>query len=139
MSNQFDDLSPEAESAMQMALHVLEGDGDRSQSPVRETQRIQPQTNQFDGRPTALQMAVELMDQIKVIHIANRDSIPISEEYVLVMEGLSTYVFEHARGASFVVDNSRYNRDRDRHYRDALDSAVALAKAKGLPGVYVLD
>jgi hypothetical protein len=84
-------------------------------------------------------MAAELKDQINVVHITDRNSIPISEKYVLVMEGISTYLFEHARGATFVVDNSRYNRDRDQHCRDALNAAVALAKAKGLPAIYVLE
>ena len=78
-------------------------------------------------------------DQVEVVHITDRNAIPLAEAYVLVMEGLSTYSFEHARGASFVVDNSRRNRDRDQEFRSAMQAAIALAKTRGLAKIYVLD
>ena len=55
------------------------------------------------------------------------------------MEGLSTYVFEHVRGASFVVDNSTFNLEHDKQYREALAAASAMARARGLAAIYVLE
>ena len=78
-------------------------------------------------------------ESVAVIRIKQRDSIPIAEHHVLVMEGMSTYVFEHARGASFVIDSSIYNVDHDRQYNEAVDAAKAMARVKGLPAIYVLE
>lgn len=89
--------------------------------------------------PTPGMMAAARPESVAVIRIKQRDSIPITEHHVLVMEGLSTYVFEHPRGASFIVDSSIYNVDHDRQYNEALDAAKAMARTKGLPAIYVLE
>lgn len=92
------------------------------------------------ARPQTAPVAIPARaDGVNVIRINDRNAIPISEHYVLVMEGLSTYVFEHVRGASFVVDNSTFNLDHDKQYRDALAAASAMARAKGLAAIYVLE
>src|SRR5258708_3521473 len=78
-------------------------------------------------------------ESVAVVRIKQRDSIPIAEHHVLVMEGMSTYVFEHARGASFVVNSSLYNVDHGRQYLEALDAAKAMARVKGLTSIYVLE
>ena len=86
-------------------------------------------------RPTVAAKA----DVVDVIRISDRNAIPISDYYVLVMEGVSTYVFEHERGVSFVVNNSIYNLDHARQLRDAVAAASAKARAKGLSAIYVLE
>lgn len=91
------------------------------------------------ARPTPDLAVMARPETVAVIRIKQRDSIPIAEHHVLVMEGLSTYVFEHARGASFVIDSSIYNVDHDRQYNEALDAAKAMARVKGLPSIYVLE
>jgi hypothetical protein len=91
------------------------------------------------ARPQAVPPIPSKADGVAVIRISDRNAIPLSEHYVLVMEGLSTYLFEHVRGASFVVDNSTFNLEHDKQYREALAAASAMARAKGLPAIYVLD
>jgi hypothetical protein len=91
------------------------------------------------ARAPAVPKVPSKADSVDVIRISDRNAIPISEHYVLVMEGLSTYVFEHPRGASFIVNNSTYNLEHDRQYREALAAASAMARAKGLPAIYVLE
>jgi hypothetical protein len=90
------------------------------------------------ARPAAAPAVPSRADGVEVIRISDRNAIPISEHYVLVMEGLSTYLFEHVRGASFVVNNSIYNLEHDKQYREALAAASAMARARGLPAIYVL-
>jgi len=91
------------------------------------------------ARPTPAPLAAARPESVAVIRIKQRDSIPIAEHHVLVMEGLSTYVFDHARGASFVIDSSIYNVDHDRKYNEAVDAAKAMARVRGLPAIYVLE
>ena len=109
MSDDEENWSPEAEGAMQTALSVL---GAKSQLGV-----AQPELRQ----------------------ISRRDSIPIPEKHILVMWGLSTYRFDHPLGVTFVVSNSRANRESEQQFRDALAAARNLAQDHGLPCVYVLD
>ena len=91
------------------------------------------------ARPRAAPAIPSKADGVTVIRISDRNAIPISEHYVLVMEGLSTYVFEHVRGASFVVDNRTFTLDHNKQYRDALAAAAAMARARGLAAIYVLE
>jgi len=132
-----DDLSPEAEIAMMTALQVL--------SPVSNGEKqVRPSELDATGMVEIADAAVgqftpvdEELDNIRSIR--SRNDIPLAEKHVLVMWGLSTYCAEHPMGATFVVDNSRYNRARDQQYREAISSAIEMAQTKGLPFIYLLD
>lgn len=122
---------------MRTALDVLRG-GRAATSSQRQAGHIEARPMKLAQQETRDSVS-KSSDEVDVVRISQRNSIPISENYVLVMEGLSTYSFEHPRGTSFVVDNSRYNRDRDQHYREAMTAAVALARARRLTKIYVLN
>jgi hypothetical protein len=135
-----DELTPEGALAMQTALSVLADDKSASQGPAKGTQA--PENGVIGSEVDAVERAivsVEPEHRTEVRRISRRDAIPISEKHVLVMWGLSTYRFQHPRGVTFVVDNSRLNVASDQQYREALVAAMKLACAEGLPFVYVLD
>jgi hypothetical protein len=135
-----DDLPPEIEQAMRMALSVLRGD------KRNEPKRNEPQSDLSRSRATkhdqqtVAEPSPEIAEfEIEIVHISDRRAISLAEKHVLVMEGLSTYRFEHPLGTTFVVDNGRYNSDRDLHHREALSDATNLARAWGLNRLYVLS
>ena len=129
-----DDFSAEAEKAMQIALSVLNGDkpGKPESAQPRPVVTETADENEMPPRNAELR-------EIQVTRIAQRNAISLTENYVLIMEGLSTYRFDHPRGTTFIIDNSRYNRDRDLHQRQASEDAMNLARVRGLDRVYVLD
>jgi len=130
-----DELSPETEQAMRMALSVLRSDTRRKPHPDRPGSAAAKPDEPIVVPPSPGIGAAE----IEVVRISDRRAISLTERYALVMEGLSTYRFEHPLGTTFVVDNGRYNGDRDLHHREALSDAMTLARAWGLNRVYVLD
>lgn len=137
MSNELSELPPEVQMAMQTALSIL---GDDLRHSVREMQSSpMVEIADIDSPDEAELVPVEPQYQSGLRYISDRDAIPISEKYVLVMWGLSTYRFVHPRGVTFIVDNSRFNVERDRQYRDTMIAATDLAQSEGLPFVYVLD
>jgi len=123
--------------AMQTALSILGGDDiRRSVREMRPTDCVAIAEIYSSGEVST---PVEPKSKIGLRYISDRDAIPITEKYVLVTWGLSTYRFEHPRGVTFIVDNSCSNVERDRQYHDAIVAAAELAQSEGLPFVYALD
>jgi hypothetical protein len=131
-------LSRETELAMKMVA-LLESE--RSGSNAIANQECKPtgETTGFEHE-VVQSVAADSEPQclVGVRLIARRDEIPISEQHVLVMWGLSTYRFEHPLGVTFTVDNSRSNATRDKQHREAQLAAMEVARAKGLQFIYLL-
>src|SRR5690348_1732072 len=111
------ELSQEGVTAFKIALSVLtEGNTDAASSDEAQLQD-KPPAGEGDAvsRPASLELGASVSADatIPLRHISSRNEIALSENHVLVMWGLSTYRAEHPRGVTFVVDNSRANRDRD--------------------------
>jgi hypothetical protein len=140
-----DELSPEAELAMQTALNVLSAGRDDDRPSVTPPSLVVP-VSALDGpRDQTLTPSVAAVtrsvagDEIAIRRIRSRSAIPLEEMHVVVMWGLSTYRAEHPRGVTLVVDNSRDNVERDFQYKEAMLAAKQLAQSKGLQFVYELE
>jgi hypothetical protein len=133
-----DELSPEAELAAQIAYSVLH-DGNELSAPAAVNEGAQPEQITVASSINAVESVLvdeEAQHDLAFRNISARDEIPLTEKHVLVMWGLSTYRYEHALGVTFIVNNSRYNKGRDREYQEAKHAASELARSQGLEYVY---
>jgi len=133
-----DELSPEAELAMQTALNVLSAGRDDVR-PSAAPPSLEVPVSAFNDSRGPVRIPSVAGDEIAIRRIRSRSAIPLEENHVLVMWGLSTYRAEHPRGVTLVVDNSRRNVERDFQYKEAMLAAKELARAKGLQFVYELE
>jgi hypothetical protein len=135
-----DRLSRETDLAIKI-MSLLQNERNPSKGPaIKESIPAEDKTNgpaQRPVEPVAVVAELEPLTGVRII--SRRDEIPISEKHVLVMWGLSTYRFEHPLGVTFAVDNSLSNNARDRQHREAQRDAMELARAQGLPFIYVLQ
>ena len=76
---------------------------------------------------------------VEVVRVANRAQVQDGERYVLVMNGLSRYDLIHARGATFVVNNSPKNLNRKAEMAAALAKAQEFAHRARITTIYCID
>lgn len=125
---------------METAFAVLSRDPDRSLAVVSPNAVSQPAAPaSLAGTPfTAREATTGPTSAIMVRSIGRRDEIPLREQHVLVMGGLSTYRHSHALGTTFVFDNSLLKRDGGGRSQ-AIAEATALAQSLGLRFIYLLE
>ena len=76
---------------------------------------------------------------VEVVRVANRAQVQDRERYVLVMNGLSRYDLIHVRGATFVVNNSPKNLNREAEMAAALAKAQEFALRAKITPVYCIE
>ncbi len=132
MSDDLNKLSRETDLVMKI-LSSLEKE--RRQSKAEEGRA---DDNTVSSEPEPAPVDLDRQHLVGVRLISRRDEIPISENHVLVMWGLSTYRFEHPLGVTFAVNNSRSNNTREKQHREAQLAAMESAHARGLSFIYIL-
>src|SRR5689334_5097857 len=96
-----DELSPEAELAMQTALNVLSAGRDDVR-PSAAPPSLEVPVSAFNDSRGPVRIPSVAGDEIAIRRIRSRSAIPLEENHVLVMWGLSTYRAEHPRGVTLV-------------------------------------
>ena len=76
---------------------------------------------------------------VDVVRVANRAQVQDRGRYVLVMNGLSRYDVVHTRGATFVVNNSPRNPNRQAEMAAALAKAQEFAHRAKITPIYCID
>ena len=75
----------------------------------------------------------------EIVKIARPEDIIFGDRYVLVMNGLSQYDTVHARGATFVVNNSPANRSRAAELAAAMDRAREFATKARIAVIHLIE